>query len=159
MKLNIRDIRLKANMTQKEFAEYFNIPQRTIENWEGVKRTPPEYVVELIKYKIEKERLGMLKLKEIQEGGEIGKTFEGTLEAVLEWLKNNYSIFDFIWEAAADEHNISVTTPYEDLEGEQLKIFKEKMPQLEGVETLKDLEAELEKVNLSLWSLEVEELQ
>lgn len=58
--MNIKEIRLKTNMTQREFAEYLNIPQRTIENWEGGQRTPPEYVIELIKYKIEKEILNLL---------------------------------------------------------------------------------------------------
>lgn len=70
--MDIKQIRTQTRMTQKEFGEYFNIPQRTIENWEGGKRTPPEYVVELIKYKVEKERLGMLdlgefKLKDVDE--------------------------------------------------------------------------------------------
>lgn len=71
--MGIKELRIKTNMTQKEFAEYFSIPQRTIENWEGGQRKPPEYVLELIKYKIEKERLGMtkdlgeFKLKETNE--------------------------------------------------------------------------------------------
>lgn len=56
--MNIKDLRLKTKMTQKEFAGYFKIPKRTIENWEGGKRNPPEYLVELIQYKIENERLG-----------------------------------------------------------------------------------------------------
>lgn len=70
--MNIKQLRLQTRMSQQEFGDYFNIPKRTIENWEGEKRTPPDYVVELIKYKIDKERLGMLdfgefKLKEIDE--------------------------------------------------------------------------------------------
>lgn len=53
--MDIKKLRLKIGMSQRKFAEYFNIPQRTIENWEGGQRTPPEYVVELIRYKIEGE--------------------------------------------------------------------------------------------------------
>ena len=53
--MTIKELRLSARMTQKQFAGYFNIPLRTIENWETGKRNPPEYVVELIRYKIEKE--------------------------------------------------------------------------------------------------------
>ena len=53
--MTIKELRLSARMTQREFAGYFNIPLRTIENWETGKRNPPEYVVELIRYKIEKE--------------------------------------------------------------------------------------------------------
>lgn len=70
--MDIKDMRLQTGMTQKEFGEYFNIPVRTIENWETGKRNPPEYVAELIKYKYEKEGLGMLnlgeyKLKDVEE--------------------------------------------------------------------------------------------
>lgn len=53
--MNIKKLRTRVGMSQRQFAEYFNIPKRTIENWEGEQRTPPEYVVELIKYKIEGE--------------------------------------------------------------------------------------------------------
>lgn len=34
--------------TQKDFAEHFKIPLRSVENWCGGKRTPPEYVERLI---------------------------------------------------------------------------------------------------------------
>ena len=44
-------------MTQKDFAEYFNIPVRTLQDWEHGKRIPPPYVVELIEYKVKKEGL------------------------------------------------------------------------------------------------------
>jgi transcriptional regulator with XRE-family HTH domain len=53
--MTIKELRLSTRMTQREFAGYFNIPLRTIENWETGKRNPPEYVAELIRYKIEKE--------------------------------------------------------------------------------------------------------
>ena len=53
--MNIKELRTKMEMTQKEFGEYLNIPRRTIQSWELGDRTPPEYVLQLIKYKIEKE--------------------------------------------------------------------------------------------------------
>ena len=53
--MTIKELRLLTSMTQKQFAGYFNIPLRTIENWETGKRKPPEYVVELIRYKLERE--------------------------------------------------------------------------------------------------------
>lgn len=46
-------------MTQKAFSEYFGIPKRTIENWENGQRQCPSYLVELIRYKIEKEGLNL----------------------------------------------------------------------------------------------------
>ena len=53
----IKDLRTAARMTQKAFSEYFKIPKRTIENWEGGKRECPVYLFELMKYKLEKEGL------------------------------------------------------------------------------------------------------
>ena len=55
MKMNIKELRTKSGMTQKQFSEYLNIPKRTIEEWEGQRRIPPIYVIELIEYKLKKE--------------------------------------------------------------------------------------------------------
>ena len=35
-------------MTQKEMAEFFKTPLRTLENYESEKRQPPEWVLNLI---------------------------------------------------------------------------------------------------------------
>jgi DNA-binding transcriptional regulator YiaG len=53
MEPEIRTLRVQAGMTQREFSEYLNIPLRTIQEWEQGRRIPPEYVVELIRYKVE----------------------------------------------------------------------------------------------------------
>ena len=53
--MTIKELRTASCMTQQQFSEYFNIPKRTIENWEGGKRQCPEYLLELIEYKLIKE--------------------------------------------------------------------------------------------------------
>lgn len=53
--MDCKELRQKAGMTQKAFAEYFGIPKRSIENWEGEKRQCPDYLLELMRYKLEKE--------------------------------------------------------------------------------------------------------
>ena len=45
----IKELRTKLGMTQKEFATYMGIPLSTIRHWEIGYRTPPDYVVSLIK--------------------------------------------------------------------------------------------------------------
>ena len=55
--MRIKDIRTQSGMTQKAFAEYFNIPKRTLEEWEAERRKPPVYVLDLIEYKLKKESL------------------------------------------------------------------------------------------------------
>ena len=55
--MNVRELRTATGMTQKEFADYFDIPFRTLQNWEGGQRKAPEYLLELIEYKLIKEGL------------------------------------------------------------------------------------------------------
>lgn len=55
--MTIRDMRIASGMSQASFAEYLNIPRRTIQEWESDRRTPPPYVVELINYKLINEGL------------------------------------------------------------------------------------------------------
>ncbi len=51
------EIRLKTGMNRKEFAEYFEIPYRTVQDWELGNREMPQYLLRLIAYKIEMEKL------------------------------------------------------------------------------------------------------
>ena len=53
----LKSMRKEANMTQKEFAEYFGIPIRTVEDWERGVRHMPDYVLRLFVYKLEIEKM------------------------------------------------------------------------------------------------------
>ena len=53
--LNIRDMRKQLGDTQSEFAERYNIPFRTVQNWETGMRKPPEYILELLKARIKED--------------------------------------------------------------------------------------------------------
>ena len=44
----IKEARLTAGLTQQAMADLFEIPKRTIENWEAGKRNPPPYVARLV---------------------------------------------------------------------------------------------------------------
>ena len=50
--MNIREIRALANLSQVNFGKKYNIPLRTIQDWEAGKRKPPIYVVELLEFKV-----------------------------------------------------------------------------------------------------------
>ena len=77
----------------------------------------------------------MLRLKEVDHGEEkILK--EGVLEEIIEFLKENEEIYNWVLD--------------EDPTAE--------MPCFDSIEVLRDLEYELAKVDLSWWSLEVEEI-
>ena len=53
--MTIKELRSKTGLSQKAFAEYLNIPQRSIENWESGARIAPSYVIELIEYRLKNE--------------------------------------------------------------------------------------------------------
>lgn len=49
-------IREASGMNQSQFAKHFNIPLRTVQHWEAGTRKPPEYVLDLIRYRLENEK-------------------------------------------------------------------------------------------------------
>ena len=53
--MTVKELRLLSDMTQKQFAEYFGIPKRTIENWEGQVNKCPQYLLNLMLYRLEHE--------------------------------------------------------------------------------------------------------
>ena len=48
----IKDIRLSTGLSQSQFSAAVNIPIRTIQDWEQGKRKCPEYVADLIEYRV-----------------------------------------------------------------------------------------------------------
>lgn len=52
--MTIKEARLSAGLTQQRMSEVFEIPKRTIENWETGTRTPPTYVEKLIIRELER---------------------------------------------------------------------------------------------------------
>lgn len=52
--MTIKEMRKKLDMTQEMFAKLYNIPRRTIENWESGKSKPPVYVMEMLEKAVER---------------------------------------------------------------------------------------------------------
>lgn len=46
--MTIKEMRELLGLTQSQFAEKYEIPKRSIENWEGGQRKCPEYVLKLL---------------------------------------------------------------------------------------------------------------
>ena len=55
--MNIREMRTRLGDTQSEFAARYNIPFRTVQNWEPGPRTPPEYITALLESRIKNDLL------------------------------------------------------------------------------------------------------
>lgn len=50
------ELRESTGMTRKEFCEYFEIPYRTVQDWELGNRKMPYYLLRLMEYKIRMEQ-------------------------------------------------------------------------------------------------------
>ena len=55
--MTVRKLVEKTGMTQKQFAEYFGIPFRTLQNWVLGQEKCRDYWIELMQYKPQKEGL------------------------------------------------------------------------------------------------------
>ena len=53
----IKELREQSGMSRQQFTKYFDIPYRTLQDWELENRKCPDYVVALIAYMLEKEGL------------------------------------------------------------------------------------------------------
>ncbi|MBO4374278.1 MAG: helix-turn-helix domain-containing protein [Lachnospiraceae bacterium] len=53
----IKELRKSTGMNRKEFCDYFQIPYRTVSEWERDGRHAPDYVIRLLEYYIFTEGL------------------------------------------------------------------------------------------------------
>ena len=53
----IKELRESTGMNRREFCEYFDIPYRTVTEWERDNRHAPDYVLRLLEYYIRMEKL------------------------------------------------------------------------------------------------------
>ncbi len=53
--MNVREMRTRLGDTQSEFAARYNIPFRTVQNWETGLRKPPEYIMSLLENRIRED--------------------------------------------------------------------------------------------------------
>ena len=56
-KTKIKELRESTGMNRKEFCDFFQIPYRTVTDWERDNRHAPDYVLRLLEYYIRMEGL------------------------------------------------------------------------------------------------------
>ena len=56
-KTKIKELRESTGMNRKEFCKYFEIPYRTVTEWERGTRKMPDYVLRLLAYKVKMDNL------------------------------------------------------------------------------------------------------
>lgn len=53
----VKELREEMGMNRREFCDYFGIPYRTVQDWEAEKRELPDYVLRLMVYRAEIEKM------------------------------------------------------------------------------------------------------
>lgn len=53
--MTFKELRAKTGMTQRVFGEYFDIPFRTVQDWEAGKSECKKYIVALLEYRLRSE--------------------------------------------------------------------------------------------------------
>ncbi len=64
--MEFKELLERSGMNMKQFSECFEIPYRTIQSWKIRERNCPDYVLDLIKFRLEND-------KNIQEVSKNGK--------------------------------------------------------------------------------------
>lgn len=67
--MTFKELRTASGMKQQDFADYFGIPKRTIENWEAGVNKCPEYLLDLMKYKLIHETKISVQWEIFEDGG------------------------------------------------------------------------------------------
>ena len=50
-----RELRQESGMTQEKFSQYFGVSKRSVEDWDRGINKCPEYLLDLMRYKLEHE--------------------------------------------------------------------------------------------------------
>lgn len=112
---------------------------------------------------IDKELLKQVKIKAVKEDVHLNRIIEKTFG---EFLKEEWKMFKLV-EVSEGERKELIKSELADIvnylkENEEIYNWVQdedpemELPELENVETLRELEAELKKVNLDWWELKIE---
>ena len=55
--MTFKELRERSGMSRPQFAEYFGIPYRTVQDWELENRKCNDYILDLLEYKLKHEGL------------------------------------------------------------------------------------------------------
>lgn len=74
--MTIQELRRTTNMSQGKFSAYFGIPTSTLQDWEHGRRTPPPYIINMMKRILELEKI-LSEKTEREEKSYVEKTSDG----------------------------------------------------------------------------------
>ncbi|MBS5080692.1 MAG: helix-turn-helix transcriptional regulator [Clostridium sp.] len=113
--MNLKEARTCAGLTQAEMSERFEIPKRTIENWEAGKRKCPVYVEKLIVEKL--EEIIMMKSEDVaKKANEINELQDSLPEVSVGDIVKLTEIWDGNGDVPEDSYSYILTDNGMDLQ-------------------------------------------
>lgn len=113
--MNLKEARTCAGLTQAEMSERFEIPKRTIENWEAGKRKCPVYVEKLIVEKL--EEIIMMKSEDLaKKANEINELQDSLPEVSVGDIVKLADIWDGNGDVPEDSYSYLLTDNGMDLQ-------------------------------------------
>lgn len=113
--MNLKEARICAGLTQAEMSERFEIPKRTIENWEAGKRKCPVYVEKLIVEKL--EEIIMMKSEDVaKKANEINELQDSLPEVSVGDIVKLAEIWDGNGDVPEDSYSYLLTDNGMDLQ-------------------------------------------
>lgn len=113
--MNLKEARICAGLTQAEMSERFEIPKRTIENWEAGKRKCPVYVEKLIVEKL--EEIIMMKSEDVaKKANEINELQDSLPEVSVGDIVKLADIWDGNGDVPEDSYSYLLTDNGMDLQ-------------------------------------------
>lgn len=113
--MNLKEARTCAGLTQAEMSERFEIPKRTIENWEAGKRKCPVYVEKLIVEKL--EEIIMMKSEDVaKKANEINELQDSLPEVSVGDIVKLADIWDGNGDVPEDSYSYLLTDNGMDLQ-------------------------------------------
>lgn len=113
--MNLKEARMCAGLTQAEMSERFEIPKRTIENWETGQRKCPVYVEKLIVEKL--EEIIMMKSEEVaKKANEINELQDSLPEVSVGDIVKLAEIWDGNGDVPEDSYSYLLTENGMDLQ-------------------------------------------
>ena len=81
MRKELIKLKESTGLNWKQFSEYYEIPYRTVQDWYMGKRSMPEYLLKLMIYKAEMERIQINKKIDVVTRSEALASFDQLREA------------------------------------------------------------------------------
>ena len=107
--MEIQEFRKRANMSQRQFANYFGIPLGTLRNWEQGIAKPPEYVLSMLLARVRRDKMiNFETIKLIHQLNELAEKTANGIKPFAEMNEENRNDFVFYHEVPDSEDNFPV---------------------------------------------------